>query len=187
MSIEQQPKSHETNEQAKAELEALGKERMLELGIKAPEASAEHQEKRAEAAREVISHHELAPEPAPAAEAPPAATSPFAARLDILANYTQTMQSLQKHLSPVSRTFSQVIHYTAVEKASEALETTVMRPSVIAGALWSAAIVGLGFYLVARHFGYAMSGSEMLVSLLAGGIIGGLLEAGARAARGRRA
>ena len=187
MSIEQQPTSHETNEQAKAELEALGKERMLELGVKTPEASTEHQEQRAEAAREAISQHELAPEPVPDAEATPAAAPQFTARLDALVNYTQTMQSLRKHLSPVSRTFSQVIHNTAVEKTSEALETTVMRPSVVTGALWSAAIVGLGFYLVARHYGYAMSGSEMLVSMLVGGVIGGLLEAASRAVRGRRA
>jgi hypothetical protein len=185
MSVEQLSTSHESNEQSKAELEALGKERMLELGIKTPEASAEHQEQRAEAAREIINQHEAVTEPVPVPEA--VLTSPtFTARLDSLVNYTQTMQSLQKHLSPVSRTFSQVIHNQAVEKTSEALEGSVMRPSVITGALWSAAIVGLAFYLVARHFGYALSGSEMLVSLLVGGIFGGLLEALARAARRRR-
>lgn len=186
MSAEHQPTSHETNEQAKAELEALGKERMLELGVKTPEASAEHQEQRAEAAREAINQHENAPEPAPAVEAAPAAPA-FTARLDALVNYTQTVQSLQRRLGPVSRTFSQVIHNTAVEKTSEALESTVMRPSIVTGALWSAAIVGLGLYLVARHFGYALSGSEMLVSMLIGGVIGGLLETAARAVRGRHA
>lgn len=186
MSVEQQPTSHETHEQSRAELEALGRERMLELGVKTPEASAEHQEQRAEAAREAIGKHEPAPEPAPAVEAAPA-TPAFAARLDALVNYTQTVQSLQRRLSPVSRTFSQVIHNTAVEKTSEALETTVMRPSVVTGALWSAAIVGLAFYLVARHYGYALSGSEMLVSMLVGGVIGGLLETASRAIRGHRA
>lgn len=186
MSAEHQPNAHETNEHSKAELEALGKERMLELGVKTPEASAEHQEQRAEAAREAINLQESEPEPAPAAEAAPAAPT-FTARLDALVNYTHTMQSLQRHLNPVSRTFSHVIHNTAVEKTSEALESTVMRPSVVTGALWSAAIVGLGFYLVARHYGYALSGSEMLVSLLVGGAIGGLMEAAARAVRGHRA
>jgi hypothetical protein len=186
MSVEQQPKSHETNEQTKAELEALGKERMLELGVTTPEASPEHQEKRAEAAREVINQQELPPEPTPVAETAPTGPT-FTAHLDALVNYTQTMRSLQKHLSPIGRSFSQVIHNDAVEKTSEALEATVMRPSVITGALWSAAIVGLAFYLVARHFGYALSGSEMLVSLVAGGVIGGLLEAASRAARGHRA
>jgi len=184
MSVEQQPTSHETHEQSKAELEALGRERMLELGVKTPEASAEHQEQRAEAAREAIGKHEPAPEPAPAVEA---AAPAFAARLDALVNYTQTVQSLQRRLSPVSRTFSRVIHNTAIEKTSEALETTIMRPSVVTGALWSAAIVGLAFYLVARHYGYALSGSEMLVSMLVGGVIGGLLETASRAVRGHRA
>lgn len=184
MSVEHQSNAHETNEQSKAELEALGKERMLELGVKTPETSAEHQEQRAEAAREAIKLQES--EPAPAVEAAPAAPK-FTARLDALVNYTHTMQSLQRHLNPVSRTFSHVIHNTAVEKTSEALESTVMRPSVVTGALWSAAIVGLGFYLVARHYGYALSGSEMLVSLLVGGVIGGLMETAARAVRGHRA
>jgi len=186
MSVERQPTSHEANEQSKAELEALGRERMLELGVKTPEASAEHQERRAEAAREAINQHEPAPDPPPAAEAAPAAPA-FSARLDALVNYTQTVQSLQRRLSPVSRSFSRVIHNSAVEKTSEALEATVMRPSVVTGALWSAAIVGSSFYLVARHFGYALSGSEMLVSLFVGGIIGGLLETAARTVRRRRA
>lgn len=184
MSVEHQPSSHETNEQAKAELAALGKERMDAISAETPTAT-ENKGERAEAAREAISQHETT-EPTPVAEATPTAAPAFTARLDALVNYTQTMQSLQKRLSPVSRTFSTVIHNQAVEKTSEALEATVMRPSVITGALWSAAIVGVVFYLVARNYGYSLSGSEMLVSLLVGGLIGGLLEATARMARNRR-
>lgn len=186
MSVEHQPSSHETHEQAKAELEALGRERMQELLAGSPEAAPEHQDQRAEAARETIHGQEAEPEPAPAAEAAPAAPV-FTARLDALVNYTNTLQSVQRRLSPVGRSFSHLIHNSAVERTSEALENTVMRPSVVTGALWSAAIVGLVFYIVARHYGYVLSGSEMLVSLVVGGLIGGALEAFSRAVRGRRA
>jgi hypothetical protein len=182
MSVEHQPQPTESNETAKAELAAIAKERLEELQT-TPEAGAEHQEKRAEAAREVINKHEDAPEPAPVAEAAPKPT--FAARLDHALNYRQTLASVQHKLRPASRAFSQVIHTPIVEKTSEALEKTVMRPSVVLGALWSALIVGSIFYFFARHYGFNLSGSEMLLALVGGALLGLLLEGVSRLLRRR--
>ncbi len=182
MSVEHQPNSVEQNEATQAELEALGKERLEELATK-PEAGQDHQEKSAEAARETIKQVDNdAPEPSHE----PAAPASFVARVNHVVNYSQTMQSVQRHLSPVSQSFSKIIHSPVIETTSEVLEKTVLRPSVTNGALWTAAIVGLFFYLVARHYGYVLSGSELLLSLIAGGLIGGLLELLGRALVHRR-
>ncbi len=183
MSVEHQPTPRGA-EQSHAELEALAKEQLEKLAT-TPENAAEHAEKRAEAAREIIHKQEQAPDPVPVAEKETAAPVPFVARLDQLTNYTHTMASLQRKLRPMSRSFSKVIHTPAVEKTSEALEKTVMRPSVAAGATWTALLVGVIFYVTARIYGYALSGSEMLVALVIGGILGVALEGVGRLLRRR--
>lgn len=177
MSAERQSHTPESSsEQSRAELEAMGREQMEHLS-KSPEANPEHQAENAQEAREKIEQHTKEPEPSEEAKAPVS----FVAKVNHVVNYSQTMQSLRSHLSPASRSFSKVIHSPAVEATSEALEKTVLRPSVTNGALWTTAIVGLFFYVVARHYGYAMSGSELLISLIAGGFIGFGLELVGRA------
>ncbi len=175
MPTEFTPTSPESAERNQAELDKLGSERLEQLQD-SPESNVENDpSKRAEAAREKINRQEVIPEPVPAAEIAPHNPS-IAAHLDRLINYTQTLLSVQRRLNPASRAFSRIIHTPAIEKSSEALETTIMRPSVITGALWAAVIVGAVFYFTARHFGYQTSGSEMLAALLMGAIIGFLIE-----------
>jgi hypothetical protein len=187
MTVEHQPRPSETNERS-SELDELAKQQIEKLKA-TPENAAEHAEKQAEAtreAREVISNQKEAPEPAAPQEqeTPPAPT--FAARLDSMLNYTQTMTSVQRKLSPASRSFSKVIHAPAIEKTSEALENTVMRPSIVAGATWTAFITGLLFYLVARTYGFTLSGTEMLAALLGGAVLGIVFEGILRTVRHRR-
>jgi hypothetical protein len=163
----------------------LRQEKLEELK-NTPETSGEdHQEKRAEAAREIINKQEVAPEPAPAAEtqSKPAFSIPF---LNHKLNYAQTLASVQRKLSPVSRSFSKVIHTPIVEKTSQALENTVARPSVTFGATWTALIVGAIFYFTARAYGYALSGSEMIFSFVVGAILGLVLEGLWRTLKRRR-
>lgn len=173
---EHAPNSHEKGEVNNG-LEAARAEKLAELKEAASEHDpADHAERRAEAAREVINKVD-APEdtPAPAAEAAPA-MSPVHRLLNRHLNYAQTLESVQRRLNPASRTFSRVIHTPAVEKASEALEQTVARPSIMIGATWTALIVGTIFYLTARHYGYPLSGSEMIFSFVVGAVIGLLIE-----------
>lgn len=185
MSVEHQPKAPQGPEKGhQAELEAMAKDHLEQLAK--PEAgSAEHadKEQRVEAARDIINKPDVPEQPAPVQEqeTPPAPT--FAAKIDHVLNYSQTMASLQRKLNPASRTFSKVIHVPAIEKTSEALEKTVMRPSVVAGATWSAFLTGLIFYITARVYGFQLTGSEMLVALLAGAVLGILLEGLARLIR----
>lgn len=135
-------------------------------------------DRRAEAAREIIHKHEPTPEPAPAVETEnaPRPSSFAQALIHPKLNYTQTLASIQRRLTPARRTFSKVIHAPAVEKTSEALEKTVARPSVTAGATWTALIIGSIFYFTARRYGYILSGSEIELSFVVGAVLGLILE-----------
>lgn len=166
----------EQNHEALSELESSRTEKLNELS-NVTEGERDSADRRAEAAREVLRHHEVArPEPAPQAET----KQPAAPKLPVLSfklNYQQTMHSVQRQLPTASRAFSKVIHTPAVEATSEVLERTVARPSVSVGSTWTALIVGAVFYFTARHFGYVLSGSEMLLSFVVGAVLGLVLEA----------
>jgi hypothetical protein len=166
---------HERSEQANKELEAARLDRLNELKQTA-ELSPDNSETNVEAAREAIKNLEKTPEPnqkeAEAAPKEPVKT-PF---LTTKLNYLDTMASLQTKLAPVSRSFSKFIHTPIVDKASEALEKTVGRPSVTLGATWTALIVGSVFFFTARHYGYQLSGSELIFSFVVGALIGIIIE-----------
>ena len=90
-------------------------------------------------------------------------------------SYRKTMKKMQSELPPASRTFSKVIHNPAVEKASEAIGSTIARPNlIIAGAL--GAIASVIIYFVARHYGYVLSGSETIILFGCGWVIGAIIE-----------
>ena len=165
------------------ELEQAAKERLEQLQNKTENAEQDP-DKRAEAAREKIELH--AEEPAPAAEKEQSAPSRPAALLDPILNYKHTLKSLQNRLKPAQKRFSQVIHQPTVEKVSDALGKTVMRPSVSLGAVVTAVLVESFFYFTARHYGYVMSGSEVILALLAGGLIGLFLEGVFKGAQRRK-
>jgi len=183
MSQEHQP-HRQSAERDTANLEAAAAERLRELEL-TPEARSEHsseQAKQVERARETINHHEDEPEPAAAAEAAKPAQVVHQL-LDRAQNYRDTMSSLQRKLTPAGRRFSLFIHTPAVDKASEILEGTVMRPSVALGAGVTGLIVGGFFYYFARTYGYSLRGSEIIVSLIVGGILGLLAETAYRTIR----
>ncbi len=136
-------------------------------------------DRRAEQAREIIHKREHGPEPspAPAAESEQSHARPsFTHLLNPKLNYTETLASIQHRLTPMSRSFSKVIHAPAIEKTSEALEKTVARPSVTAGATWTALIIGSIFYFTARRYGYTLSGSEIELSFVIGAVFGLFIE-----------
>ena len=173
MAIEAEPRANQA-EHNQAELEALGNERLKELAEQTPELGQDNQAERAEEARETLAKHEPT-EPVERADSE-TPSSTLSDTLDRVLNYRQTMASVQRRLSPASRSFSKVIHNKGVESTSEALEKTVMRPSVTLGATWTALIVGLIFYLTAHYYGYRLSGFDMIGALIIGGILGVILE-----------
>jgi len=174
-SIEQ----HQPAERSHAELEHAA-QRQLDHLRRHEHTGEVDADTRVEAAREAINRHhepEPQPEPAPVAERQASPAHHVAAHLpNLRQNYAHTMTTLQRHLKPTSRRFSRFIHRPAVEKVSESLERTVARPSVTAGATWTALVVGTLFYFTARRYGYALSGSEMILSFAVGAVLGLILE-----------
>lgn len=178
--MEQEPTGQERGvEQPKPELEASP-----EAG-KSPEHAQESEadrNKHVEAARAKI-EQSAAEKAEPAKEHAPKKMSGM---LDPKQAYADTMASIQRHLSGPQKTFSKVIHNSSVEKASEAVGQTVLRPSVTLGASSTALLVGAFTYWLAKHYGYAISGSTILLSLIIGGIAGLLLEGLAKLLRHKR-
>ena len=88
------------------------------------------------------------------------------------AAFTATMREVQSQMSSPSRTFSKIIHNRAVEKTSEVVGSTVARPNAILSGAFCAFILVLGIYLIARHYGYPLSGTETIAAFIAGWVIG---------------
>lgn len=90
--------------------------------------------------------------------------------------YTHTIKHVQSKLSKPSRSFSKVIHSPVVERTSEALEKTVARPSaILGGALF--ATVGLAVMsFFARRYGFTLSGTELILFVSAGWLLGLVVE-----------
>lgn len=74
------------------------------------------------------------------------------------------------------RTFSKFIHNPAVEKASEVMGSTVARPnSILSGAIVAFFAV-LAVYLIAKHYGYVLSGFETIGAFIVGWLVGALYD-----------
>lgn len=86
--------------------------------------------------------------------------------------YDDVMNETRSHLTPASRAFSKFIHTPAVERSSDAVGATLARPNAILAGSLSAFIVVLVVYLVARYYGYPLSGTEAIASFVFGWIIG---------------
>lgn len=106
----------------------------------------------------------------------PAARRGAISKRDLDANYQRTMKQVQTELSTPSRAFSKVIHIKAIEKTSEALESTIARPNAILAGAFSAFIFTLAIYLIAKHFGYRLSGFETIGGFIIGWIVGILFD-----------
>ena len=92
------------------------------------------------------------------------------------ASYKKHMKVLQSELPPTQRAFSKVIHNPVVEKTSEAVGSTIARPNAILAGAIVAFFAVLAVYLVAKHFGYVLSGFETIAAFIAGWVIGILYD-----------
>jgi hypothetical protein len=106
----------------------------------------------------------------------PAARRGSINKRDLDATYKRTMKQVQSELSAPSRAFSKIIHVKAVEKTSEALESTIARPNAILAGAVAAFIFTLAIYLIAKNFGYRLSGFETIGGFILGWIIGLLFD-----------
>ncbi len=90
--------------------------------------------------------------------------------------FSRAMTRTRKRLSPVSRTFSKVIHSPVVDKPSEFIGKTIARPQ---GMLWGAvfAFIGTsGLLWITKHYGYEYNYLLAIILFLIGAVIGTALE-----------
>lgn len=88
--------------------------------------------------------------------------------------FNTVMHHARQSMSKPEKTFSKFIHRPAVEKTSDVLGKTVLRPSGVTGAGIAAFIGLLSVYSIAKFAGFELSGSEMPL-LLSVGFVAGLL------------
>lgn len=179
---EQQPKGPESLDAIKASEHLKAPERH-ELSEQLENNQYEQQEKIDEARAKL----EQQPEPqARLGERESAPVYQHPTRLDKETAYWDTLRSVQRHLKPASRSFSKFIHSPAVERTSEIAGATIARPSVLLGATSTAVLLGSFLYIAARLNGFPLSGSEFILSLLVGGVLGLIVEGLAKVIRPRR-
>jgi hypothetical protein len=92
------------------------------------------------------------------------------------ASYKKHMKQMQAELPASQRAFSKVIHAPVVEKTSEFVGATVARPNAILSGAVAAFVLVLAVYLIAKNFGYVLSGFETIGAFIIGWVIGILYD-----------
>ena len=92
------------------------------------------------------------------------------------ASFKRTMNTVQEEMSAPGRAFSKFIHAKPVEKASEATAKTLARPNAILAGSIAAFICTLAIYLIAKRYGYTLSGFETMGAFIVGWLIGQLFD-----------
>lgn len=91
-------------------------------------------------------------------------------------SFKATIQTVQSQLPAASRVFSRVIHNKTVEKVSDVTGNTVARPNAILSGAVFAFILTLVVYIIARYYGYPLSGAETIASFVLGWVLGNIFD-----------
>ena len=84
------------------------------------------------------------------------------------ASYAATMRQIQSEMDASSRTFSKFIHNPSVEKLSDAVGSSVARPNAVLAGSIAATFLTLFVFLVAKQYGYRLSGFETIGTFFVG-------------------
>lgn len=87
-------------------------------------------------------------------------------------SFAKQMDGIQTHLSPKERAFSSFIHKKSVEKISDTAGSTIARPNALLAGSIAAFLLVTIVYLLAKHYGYQLSGFETIGAFALGWIIG---------------
>ena len=87
-------------------------------------------------------------------------------------SFDKQMDSIAPHLSPNERSFSRFIHNKKVEKLSEVTGNTIARPNALLAGSIAAFLLMTAVYLLAKHYGYTLSGFETIGAFALGWAIG---------------
>lgn len=154
-------------------------ERSIELakGREVNHESGTERKHRIESARKTANHEAIAGKERPATEhrpgGEPSATPLTKSNKDRrLEAYRSTLTNIQRDMDLPSRSFSKLIHNSAVEKSANAIGSTIARPKSILYGSFTALVVILLLYVAAKHFGYSLSGFETMAAFLIGWLAG---------------
>lgn len=102
------------------------------------------------------------------------------------ASFRKQMDSIQPHLSIHEQRVSRIIHNKTVEKISDTLDSTVARPNALLAGSISAFLLVTVVYLLAKNYGYPLSGFETIGAFLIGWVIGLIYDYTRMLIRGKR-
>jgi len=92
------------------------------------------------------------------------------------ASFKKRMTQVQEELPAPERAFSKLIHNPFIEKTSEALGSTIARPNAILAGAVTAFFLVLAVYIIAKTFGYVLSGFETIAAFIIGWAFGLLYD-----------
>lgn len=169
---ESKDKSHEALDEAHSEKSAELERTRERAAEKAAEQSIE------KTSRDALEAATKAEKQAKAEKAPAEKRrdTPAQRRARQKASFNITMKETQAQMPALSRSFSKIIHNKAVEKTSEVVGSTVARPNAILTGSVAAFVLTLGIYLVAKYYGYPLSGFETIAAFIIGWAVGLLFD-----------
>ncbi len=169
------PKGEQGAEQQNAAAER-SKEllKTVERSVEAsPEQQAERaQEARSDANKEALMSREVGGAEKHRANNDAAPSLTHATKRQREASYKSTMKQIQSEMNASSRTFSKVIHNRVIEQVSDAVGSTAARPNAVLAGSMAATFLTLFVFLVAKQYGYRLSGFETIGTFFLGWAIG---------------
>lgn len=174
------PEIHSSSEHSTENLSQAAAERSAELlekstetrGERSPEHQAEAIEQARHEAKEALLSKERGGAEHKSGGEPGISAIRKVTKQEKAVAYQQTMKEIRSHMSATSRTFSKFIHAVAIEKTSDAISATLARPNAILAGSTTALILVSTVYVVAKTYGYPMSGFETIGAFVIGWMIG---------------
>lgn len=87
-------------------------------------------------------------------------------------SYERTMRQIQSEMNASSRTFSKVIHNKTVERVSDVIGSSAARPNAVLAGSVAATFVTLFVFVIAKQYGYQLSGFETIGTFVLGWSLG---------------
>lgn len=107
---------------------------------------------------------------------PPLSSAPKKSPRSASSGYRDTLQQARSHMSLPAQIFSRFIHLRPIEIISDLLAMTLFRPLPLVFAAASAALLPLVIWLIAKHFGYSLSGTESIIAFIFGWLVGVIVD-----------
>ena len=101
-------------------------------------------------------------------------------------SYAATMKQIQSEMNASSRAFSKFIHNPSVEKLGDAVGSTVARPNAVLAGSMAATFLTLFIYIIAKQYGYRLSGFETMGAFFVGWSLGLIYDYARILVAGRR-